>query len=72
MEHNSLDLGSVAGANIKRLMKGKGMTQEAFADAFGCDVRTVQRWVKGNIHDLRQLQQIAAFFGVDVFSVLSE
>ena len=47
------------------------MTQEDFADEFGVDVRTIRRWVKGGMYDLRQLQQIADFFEIDVFAILS-
>ena len=72
MERNNQDLGLVAGANLKHLLKERGMTQEDFADEFGVDVRTVRRWVKGNLYDLRQLQQIADFFEIDVFAILSE
>lgn len=72
MGRNNQDLGLVAGANLKHLLKERGMTQEDFADEFGVDVRTVRRWVKGNLYDLRQLQQIADFFEIDVFTILSE
>lgn len=61
MEHNNQDLGLVAGAKLKCLLKERGMTQEDFADEFGVDVRTIRRWVKGGMYDLRQLQQIADF-----------
>lgn len=72
MERNNQDLGLVAGANLKHLLTERRMTQEDFADEFGVDVRTVRRWVKGNLYDLRQLQQIADFFEIDVFTILSE
>ena len=71
MEHNHQDLGLVAGAKLKCLLKERGMTQQDFADEFGVDVRTIRRWVKGGMYDLRQLQQIADFFEIDVFAILS-
>ena len=44
MEQNIKDLGLVAGANLKRLIKNsKYKTQEEFAFEFGTDVRTVGR-----------------------------
>ena len=46
MEQNIKDLGLVAGANLKRLIKNSEYkTQEEFAFEFGTDVRTVGRWV---------------------------
>ena len=46
MEQNIKDLGFVAGANLKRLIKNSEYkTQEEFAFEFGTDVRTVGRWV---------------------------
>ena len=71
MEHNNQDLGLVAGAKLKCLLKERGMTQEDFAFEFGVDVRTIRRWVKGGVYDLRQLQQFADFFEMDVFAILS-
>ena len=46
-------------------------TQEDFADKFCVDVRTIRRWVNGGMYDLRQIQQIADFFEIDVFAILS-
>ena len=71
MGHSKHDLGRVAGENLRRLMKERGMTQEDFAYEFGVSVRTVQRWVSGKIYDLRQIQQIADFFGVEAIAVLT-
>ena len=47
MEHNHQDLGLVAGAKLKCLLKERGLTQEDFADKFCVDVRTIRRWVNG-------------------------
>lgn len=73
MEQNIKDLGLVAGANLKRLIKNsKYKTQEEFAFEFGTDVRTVGRWICGGINSLATIQQIAAFFGVDALAFFSE
>ena len=73
MEQNIKDLGLVAGANLKRLIKNsKYNTQEEFAFEFGTDVRTVGRWIRGGINSLATIQQIAAFFGVDALTLFSE
>ena len=73
MEQNIKDLGLVAGANLKRLIKNSEYkTQEEFAFEFGTDVRTVGRWIRGGINSLATIQQIAAFFGVDALAFFSE
>ena len=73
MEQNIKDLGLVAGANLKRLIKNsKYKTQEEFAFEFCTDVRTVGRWVNKGIKNLDTIQQIAAFFGVDALAFFSK
>ena len=73
MEQNIKDLGLVAGANLKRLIKNsKYKTQEEFAFEFCTDVRTVGRWVNKGIKNLDTIQQIAAFFDIDTRAFFSE
>ncbi len=73
MEQNIKDLGLVAGANLKRLIKNsKYKTQEEFAFEFCTDIRTVGRWVNKGIKNLDTIQQIAVFFGVDALALFSE
>lgn len=65
------DLGLVAGANLRRLIKkSQFATQEQFAYEFGTDVRTVSRWINRGVKNLDTLQQLADFFGVDALSLL--
>ena len=72
MEHNIKDLGLIAGANLKRLIKNsKYKTQEEFAYEFGTDVRTIGRWVNKGIKNIDTIQQIAAFFEVDALTLFS-
>lgn len=72
MERKTKDLGLIAGANLKRLIKNsKYKTQEEFAFAFGTDVRTVGRWVNKGIKNLDTLQMIADFFNVDALAFFS-
>ena len=72
MKQNQQDLGLIVGANLKRLIKeSKYGTQENFAFEFGTDVRTVGRWVNHGIDKLSTILQIARFFNVDVFAILS-
>lgn len=72
MEQNHQDLGLIVGVNLKRLIKeSKYGTQEKFAFEFGTDVRTVGRWINHGIDKLSTIIQIARFFDVDVFAILS-
>lgn len=72
MEQQYQDLGLIAGANLKRLIKESDYrTQEEFAFKFGADARTVRRWISNGIDKLSTIKQIAEFFGVDVFDILS-
>ncbi len=70
MEQKKLPLGLVAGANLKRLMKEKHYTQEAFADIFSADVTTVRRWIRLGINNLALIEQIASFFGINPLDML--
>ena len=67
-----IDLGLLAGANLKHLIQNSAYkTQEAFSLAFGTSVRNVRRWIKSGIRRLDTLQELALFFGTDVFAFLS-
>lgn len=73
MEQKRKDLGLVAGANLKRLIKeSKWGTQEEFANEFGTDVRTIGRWVNHGIDSLTTIGRLAQLFNTDVFAILSE
>ena len=73
MELKSQDLGLVVGANLKRLIKeSKYRTQEEFAFVFGCEDRTLRRWINNGLYNLRTIQEIADFFKISVFDILSE
>ena len=72
MKQNSIDLGKIVGANLKRAIKeSKWKTQEKFSEAFGAEVRTVGRWCNQGIDKLSLVQQIADFLEIDVFTLLS-
>lgn len=73
MELKSQDLGLVVGANLKRLIKeSKYRTQEAFAFEFGCEDRTLRRWLGKGLYNLKTIQEIADFLKIGVFDILSE
>lgn len=73
MELKSQDLGLVVGANLKRLIKeSKYRTQEEFAYEFGCEDRTLRRWLGKGLYNLKTIQEIADFLKISVFDILSE
>ena len=73
VEHKYQDLGLVVAANLKRLIKeSKYKTQEAFAFEFGCEERTLRRWLGKGLYNLKTIQEIADFLKVSVFEMLSE
>lgn len=72
MEQKYQDLGLVAGAKLKQLIKqSKYKTQEEFAFEFGADVRTIGRCINNGIDSLSTIQKIADFFGIAVSDILS-
>ena len=72
MEQKYQDLGLVAGAKLKQLIKqSKYKTKEEFAFEFGADVRTIGRWINNGIDSLSTIQKIADFFGIAVSDILS-
>ena len=67
------ELGRTVGRNLHALILASPYkTQAAFAVAFGVDVRTVGRWVRQGVYDLCTVAQIAAFFRVNVCTLLTE
>ena len=59
------------GANLKRLIQeSKYHTQEAFAEAYNADVRTVRRWIKEGINDIYTVEYVAETLEVDVRALL--
>lgn len=52
---------------LKRLRKGKGLTQEQLAETFHVSSRTVSRWETGsNMPDISTLIDLADFYDVDI------
>ena len=55
----------VAGANLQRLIKEAGMTQEPAAEKLGfSEDRQIRRLIKNGITKIDEIQRIAEIFGV--------
>jgi transcriptional regulator with XRE-family HTH domain len=54
------------GSLIKRGIKEKGLTQAQFSELVGYEERTVRKWIKNGVYDVRVLTQIASIFDCPV------
>ncbi len=59
------------GENLKKLRKGKEMTQETLAEFLGVSFQTVSKWERGETYpDITMLPLISRFFNVSVDDLL--
>lgn len=61
-----------AGQKLKKLINENYSSQEDFAFEYGCDVRTVSRYVNQGIEKIGIIQDLAMHFGVDFMSFFAE
>lgn len=59
-----------AGIALKSLIKKHYSSQQAFADDFGVELRTISRYVTTGIRDVETIQEIADFFDMDITDYL--
>jgi transcriptional regulator with XRE-family HTH domain len=61
----------VAGANLQRLIKEAGMTQEQAAEKLGfSEDRHIRRLIKNGITKIDEIQRIADIFGVTLLEMI--
>ena len=61
----------VAGANLQRLIKEAGMTQEQAAEKLGfSEDRQIRRLIKNGITKIDEIQRIAEIFGVKLLEMI--
>lgn len=60
----------VAGLALKHLIKKNYASQQEFAEDFGVELRTVNRYVTSGIGKLVTIEEIADFFGMDLLEYL--
>lgn len=65
-----LDATKRAGEKLRQLIQENYASQEEFAQDFGTDVRTVSRYVNNGINKISLLQELAAFFQVNIVDFL--
>jgi len=57
--------GKITGANFRRLLKENHMTQQAFADHYGMELRNVSRWInEEKLTNIMDIQALADYFDV--------
>ena len=69
---HEFDAAKRAGEVLRQLIQKRYSSQEAFADDFGTDVRTVNRYVNNGINKISVLQELAIFFGVSIVEFLKQ
>lgn len=68
---SDITLQQKAGMYLKQLIKENYETQQDFADDYGLEIRTVNRYVNQGINQISTVQELAEFFDVkfqDFFS----
>lgn len=65
------DLSKKIGANLKRLIKEKGCTQEDFAERCYTDARQVRRWIANGVSSIATINYIAENLGVSAWALLA-
>lgn len=69
---HEFDAAKRAGEVLRQLIQKRYPSQEAFADDFGTDVRTVNRYVNNGINKISVLQELAIFFDVSIVEFLKQ
>lgn len=60
------------GSFLKKLRKGKEMTQEQVADIFGVSQRSVSRWENGKtLPDISVLIELSDYYNVDLREMIN-
>lgn len=59
-----------AGLALKHYIKMNYSSQQAFADDFGADLRTVNRYVTTGINYMSTIEEVANFFQIDYMEFL--
>ena len=63
-------MGLCAGLALKYLIKQHYESQQAFADDYYTDLRTISRYINAGINKTSTIQEIADFFEMDFISFL--
>lgn len=57
--------GRITGENFRRLLKENKMTQQAFANHYGMELRNVSRWInEEKLTNIMDIQALADYFDV--------
>ena len=54
-----------AGEKLRKLINENYTSQEDFAFEYGCDVRTISRYVNQGIEKVGVIQELAMYFNID-------
>ena len=62
----------LAGNTLRRLIQENFASQEAFAEEYGMDVRTVSRYINEGISKIPTVQELADFFCVEFIGFFTQ
>lgn len=62
----------IAGKKLRRLIQQNYSSQEAFAEDYGIEIRTVSRYINNGINKIDAVQELASFFNVSFLDFFKE
>lgn len=60
----------IAGKALKKILNNNKISQQDFAFDYGCDVRTVSRYINNGITKIQDIEDIAYYFSMDFLDFL--
>ena len=60
----------IAGKALKKILNTNNISQQSFAYDYGCDIRTVSRYVNNGITKIQDIEDIAYYFNIDFLEFL--
>ncbi len=60
----------IAGKALKKILNDNKISQQDFAFDYGCDIRTVSRYVNKGITKIQDIEDIAYYFDIELFDFL--
>ena len=62
----------IAGKTLRRLIRENYTSQQEFADEYGMEIRSVNRYINNGINKLDIIQELAQYFNLTVIEFLTD
>ena len=62
----------IAGKTLRRLIRENYSSQQEFADEYGMEIRSVNRYINNGINKLDIIQELAQYFNLTVIEFLTD